>query len=112
MRKKIEIEELRIGDLVKIVWTDASELPHHRMDQDEEDFDTAIHTYGVYAGMRGKRVKQLIIIKEVFPHNKFHSNVIPVQLVVTVYRFVAKAARRRVMTYIKKCLKEGTQRYV
>jgi len=80
------------------------------MDIDEDDFDTTIHTYGIYGGLRGGKKKHVVVIKEVFPNNQFHSNIIPMALVVTIYRFVAKAARRRVRTYIKKCIREGTER--
>ena len=75
------VGELRLGDAVRVLWLDASELTR-RLPSSEGLYDTPSWSYGVFLCVKGLRARHLVIAKEVIVHERmFHYNVIPVGIV-------------------------------
>jgi len=94
----VGVEDLRVGDLVSVSWTDASEatrpLPAY-----PRCFDTPITSFGVFLGVKGFRTRHVVIAKEVIEHDKtFHYNVLPVAMI------------QRIMLYGRGVLSSGMLR--
>lgn len=100
MRKTVSIPTLRIGDLIEVAWADASELPRTKINL-RTNVDFVIRSVGYYGGLRGRLMRHLILIKEIFPKDKLHVNNIPVPSILQVTRFTAKAMNRVVRDYAK-----------
>ena len=80
-KSAVDIEDLKIGDAVRVHWLDASETTR-QLPNEEEVYDTPIRTYGVFLGVKGIRTKHMIIGKEFIEYDRtFHYNVIPVGMV-------------------------------
>jgi len=77
----MDIEDLKIGDAVRVNWLDASETTR-QLPNEEEVYDTPIRTYGVFLGVKGIRTKHMVIGKEFIEYDRtFHYNVIPIGMV-------------------------------
>lgn len=77
----VSVGDLKVGDVVRVHWLDASETTR-QLPNEEEVYDTPIRTYGVFLGVKGIRTKHMIIGKEVIEYDRtFHYNVIPVGMV-------------------------------
>jgi len=61
-----QIEKLRFGDLVRVYWLDASEAMGRTGEGGEPHFDTPVASIGHYVGVKGKRAKHLILLKDIF----------------------------------------------
>jgi hypothetical protein len=61
-----KIENLRFGDLVRVYWLDASEAMGRTGEGGEPHFDTPVASIGHYVGVKGKRAKHLILLKDIF----------------------------------------------
>ena len=68
MEKEIvnQLEKLRFGDLVRVYWLDASEAMGRTGEGGEPHFDTPVASVGHYVGVKGKRAKHLILLKDIF----------------------------------------------
>jgi hypothetical protein len=68
MDKKIlnKINKLQVGDLVRVYWLDASEAMGSTGEGGEPHFDTPVASIGHYVGVKGKRAKHLILLKDIF----------------------------------------------
>jgi len=57
--KSVTVEDLRVGDLVIVVWLDASRdmarLP------DDREVEARIHSWGVFLGVRGRTYKHILL---------------------------------------------------
>ena len=80
--REVRVEDLEVGDLVEVHWLDASEA-RRPLGLPEGEFDTPVRSIGVFGGLRGLRVKHLIIIKEVFipEEPEYHYNAIPLGMI-------------------------------
>ena len=72
MDKKIlnKIDKLQFGDLVRVYWLDASEAMGRTGEGGEPHFDTPVASIGHYVGVKGKRTKHLILLKDIFQNTK------------------------------------------
>lgn len=61
-----QIEKLSFGDLVRVYWLDASEAMGRTGEGGEPHFDTPVASVGHYVGVKGKRAKHLILLKDIF----------------------------------------------
>jgi hypothetical protein len=58
--------KLQFGDLVRVYWLDASEAMGRTGEGGEPHFDTPVASIGHYVGVKGKRAKHLILLKDIF----------------------------------------------
>jgi len=89
---QVSVEELEIGDLIEVLWLDASEA-RTSFSVPDKSFDTPVRSIGVYGGVRGERTKHIIVIKEEFDIGgtpEYHYNAIPLGMVERI-----RLARRR-----------------
>jgi hypothetical protein len=61
-----QLEKLRFGDLVRVYWLDASEAMGRTGEGGEPHFDTPVASIGHFVGVKGKRAKHLILLKDIF----------------------------------------------
>jgi hypothetical protein len=61
-----QIDKLRFGDLVRVYWLDASEAMGRTGEGCEPHFDTPVASVGHYVGVKGKRMRHLILLKDIF----------------------------------------------
>ena len=68
MDKKIlnKLDKLKFGDLVRVYWLDASEAMGRTGEGGEPHFDTPVASIGHYVGVKGKRARHLILLKDIF----------------------------------------------
>lgn len=81
--REVRVEELELGDLIEVRWLDASEA-RTTLSLPEREFDTPVRSIGVFGGLRGSRVKHIIVIKEEFAIGEapeYHYNAIPLGMV-------------------------------
>lgn len=79
--KGVGVEDLRVGDLVSVLWADASEATRP-LPASQKCFDTHITSFGVFLGVKGFRTKHAVIAKEVIePDRTFHYNVLPMAMI-------------------------------
>lgn len=75
-KKEVNLEDLEIGDLIRVDWLDAHE-DRAQLTKPSKSFDVPIWSWGVFLGFKGFRSKLLIIAKEVILYDKtFHYNAI------------------------------------
>ena len=60
------ISRLQFGDLVRVYWLDASEAMGRTGGEGEPHFDTPVASIGHFVGVKGKRTKHLILLKDIF----------------------------------------------
>ncbi|MFA5363699.1 MAG: hypothetical protein WC325_00775 [Candidatus Bathyarchaeia archaeon] len=65
-QEKTQIEKLCFGDLVRVYWLDASEAMGRTGEGGEPHFDTPVASIGHFVGVKGKRAKHLILLKDIF----------------------------------------------
>ena len=79
--KIVRLEDLRVGDVVRVHWFDASE-DTRQLAKEEKTFDTPVQSYGAFLGTKGLRTKHAIIAKEIVVCSRtFHYNVIPIGMI-------------------------------
>jgi len=61
-----QIDKLMFGDLVRVYWLDASEAMGRTGEKGEPHFDTPVASIGHYVGVKGKRARHLILLKDIF----------------------------------------------
>ena len=61
-----QINKLQFGDLVRVYWLDASEAMGRTGERGEPHFDTPVASIGHYVGVKGKRTRHLILLKDIF----------------------------------------------
>lgn len=61
-----KLDKLQFGDLVRVYWLDASEAMGRTGEGGEPHFDTPVASIGHYVGVKGKRAKHLILLKDIF----------------------------------------------
>ena len=68
MDKKLvnKLCKLGFGDLVRVYWLDASEAMGRTGEGGEPHFDTPVASVGHYVGVKGKRTRHLILLKDIF----------------------------------------------
>jgi len=76
------IETLNVGDLVEVNWLDASEGKTETLA--DTVFDIPVKTAGFFVGVYGKRMKHVIVLKEIFEGLDVHYNSIPVGMIETL----------------------------
>lgn len=85
----IKIKDLRLGDLVKVEWFDASK-GEARVGKDTESdvqFDIPVTSWGVFLGIVGRRTKHVILLRDYFEMNEvlgicdIDFNVIPLGMI-------------------------------
>ena len=93
------ISTLNFGDLVEIHWLDASEatgqLEHDR-------FDTSVQSVGYFLAVKGRKMKHVVIAKEIVDNKSYHYNVIPVGMIQNL-RIIQ---RNGLKPYVKRVLKK------
>lgn len=63
-----QIKALRLGDLVRVEWFDASQ-GETRVAKDTEldmQFDIPVTSWGVFLGVRGRKIKHIILLRDHF----------------------------------------------
>jgi len=60
------VSRLQFGDLVRVYWLDASEAMGRTGEKGEPHFDTPVASIGHFVGVKGKRTKHLILLKDIF----------------------------------------------
>lgn len=76
------IENLRFGDVIEVDWLDASEATG-RLESGK--FDTPVRSVGYFLGLKGRKIKYLVIAKElVRTCDAFHYNVIRLGMIETI----------------------------
>lgn len=60
------VSRLQFGDLVRVYWLDASEAMGRTGEEGEPHFDTPVASIGHFVGVKGKRTKHLILLKDIF----------------------------------------------
>jgi len=78
---KVKVEDLAFGDLIIVNWMDASE---GTSPIDKGKWDTPVHSVGYFLGIKGKRIKHIVIAKEIVQNVNFHYNVIPVAMIQSI----------------------------
>ena len=113
--REVQLKDLSVGDAVRVHWCAASE---HVASLPREDhrYDTPVRSYGVFLGVKGLRVKHVIVAKEVVEHDKtFHYNAIPLGMIERVFllnpadlgRDLLRCLRRKVMATPLKRFRRG-----
>ena len=93
------ISGLCFGDLIEVEWLDASEATGSLKGG---HFDTPVQSVGYFLGLKGKRVRHVVIAKEVVDDENFHYNVIPVGMIVNVTVQRKNALKPRTRRVLKK----------
>lgn len=100
------VESLCFGDVVEVDWLDASEVTGCL--GGEGGFDTPVRSVGYFLGLKGGRLRYLVVAKEVILSGEaFHYNVIPLGMVERVRvlaRDVLEPEARRVLRKFVRCL--------
>ena len=113
--KKVKIDDLRVGDAVRVHWFDASEATCS-LPREDHRYDTPVCSYGVFLGVKGLRARHAIVAKEVVEHDKtFHYNAIPLGMIERVFllnpadleRDLLKCLRRKVVATPLKRFRKG-----
>jgi len=79
--RRVNVEELRKGDLILVRWMDASEI-RCSMDEHEGSPEIYCKDWGVYLGVSGRKRRLLLVGKDVVEvHNDWGAVRIPVELV-------------------------------
>jgi len=113
--KEIQLEDLRVGDAVRVHWCDASEATSS-LPQKDHTYDTPVRSYGVFLGVKGVRARHAIVAKEVVERDKtFHYNAIPLGLIERVLllnpadleRELLKSLRKKVIATPLKRFRRG-----
>jgi len=78
MKNPEAVSKLRFGDLIEVAWLDASEntgqLEHDR-------YDTPVQSVGYFVGVKGRKTKHVVIVKEIIDYKHYHYNVIPLGMI-------------------------------
>ena len=77
----MRLEELRLGDLILVRWTDAS---NHKATLEEHEVspETSCKDWGVYLGISGSKRRFILVGKDVvMAHNEWGATRIPLGLV-------------------------------
>ena len=78
MKSLEAVSKLRFGDLIEVAWLDASEntgqLEHDR-------YDTPVQSVGYFVGVKGRKTKHVVIVKEIIDYKHYHYNVIPLGMI-------------------------------
>jgi len=77
---KVKVEDLQFGDLISVEWLDASEI-RSRLPKGDVHYDTPVCVVGFFCGVKGKRKRHLVIVKEKLPLDNFNADFIPVDLI-------------------------------
>jgi len=113
--KVIRLDDLRVGDAVRVHWFDASEATCSLAHEDHT-FDTPVRSYGVFLGVKGLRAKHVIVAKEVVERDKtFHYNAIPLGMIERLFllnpadleRDLLRCLRRKVVATPLKRFRTG-----
>ena len=72
------VRTLDFGDLIEIHWLDASEATG-RLEHDR--FDTSVQSVGYFLAVKGRKMKHVVIAKEIVDNKSYHYNVIPVGMI-------------------------------
>ena len=100
--KAVGIEDLRVGDAVRVHWFDASE-DTRVLSCDDGVYDTPIRSYGAFLGVKGFRARHIVIAKEVVERDKvFHYNAIPVGMVEKVILLNPKDLEERLLKPLRR----------
>jgi len=79
--RRVNVEELRKGDLILVRWMDASEI-RCSMDEHEGSPEIYCKDWGVYLGVSGRKRRLLLVGKDVVEvHNDWGAARIPLELV-------------------------------
>ena len=60
--REVGLGELRVGDLVSVLWSDASEATRP-LPAEDKGFDTLITSFGVFLGVKGFRTRHVVVAK-------------------------------------------------
>jgi len=78
---KVEIDDLKKGDLIVVKWNDASDL-RLTLDMHRQQPDVYVKDWGVYAGISGRKRKHILLAKDVVEkHGEWGVTRIPTQLI-------------------------------
>jgi len=85
----IKIKDLRLGDVVRVEWCDASkgEALIRKNNRSEVQFDIPVTSWGVFLGIAGRKTKHVVLLRDYFEMNEtlgicdIDFNVIPVGMI-------------------------------
>jgi hypothetical protein len=85
----IKIKELKLGDVVRVEWCDASkgEALIHKNNRSAVQFDIPVTSWGVFLGIAGRKTKHVVLLRDYFEMNEtlgicdIDFNVIPVGMI-------------------------------
>ena len=102
--RRVNVEELRKGDLILVRWMDASEI-RCSMDEHEGSPEIYCKDWGVYLGVSGRKRRLLLVGKDVVEvHNDWGAARIPLELVDEILLVMP---RREVLKAIREILALG-----